>query len=223
MPPIPEEYSSELKDFLVQCFQREPADRPSAEVLCEHEWLKKHWGEHKELRPQESIPFLRRVSTDLQKAEGIRFLGVDVPRSDSQASDRAKQRTEDRSISPGVNFGGQSGTPPPPPKRLSNGPASPVSREDEPLQVPRDHSFIKTVFGKRTFFHYYYLLLIVVIDCANCVDSCSLSSLYADCQEAGRSLRRVYFNCAFELHPQCPSYLWSPHTITSIRELLIAT
>jgi serine/threonine protein kinase len=41
--PIPEECSEPLKDFLQQCFQKEPSMRPDAELLCEHPWLKKNW------------------------------------------------------------------------------------------------------------------------------------------------------------------------------------
>lgn len=41
--PIPEECSEPLKDFLQQCFQKDPSMRPDAELLCEHPWLKKNW------------------------------------------------------------------------------------------------------------------------------------------------------------------------------------
>ncbi|CAH2049726.1 unnamed protein product [Thlaspi arvense] len=40
LPPIPETLSLEGKDFLRQCFQRIPADRPSAELLLEHPFLR---------------------------------------------------------------------------------------------------------------------------------------------------------------------------------------
>ncbi|KAI0035295.1 protein kinase, partial [Vararia minispora EC-137] len=60
MPPLPEGCSGPLLDFLKTCFNKDPERRPSAEVLFEHEWLKKHWGLNKDLRPQDSIPFLRR-------------------------------------------------------------------------------------------------------------------------------------------------------------------
>lgn len=43
-PPIPETVSPLLDDFLRQCFQKDPASRPDAEKLFEHEWLKKNWG-----------------------------------------------------------------------------------------------------------------------------------------------------------------------------------
>ena len=47
MPPLPEGCSDLLKDFLKKCFNKDPAKRPSAEVLCEHQWLKQNWGAHK--------------------------------------------------------------------------------------------------------------------------------------------------------------------------------
>lgn len=39
-PTIPESLSPEGKDFLRCCFQRNPADRPSASKLLEHPFLK---------------------------------------------------------------------------------------------------------------------------------------------------------------------------------------
>ncbi|KAF8024256.1 hypothetical protein BT93_F1450 [Corymbia citriodora subsp. variegata] len=39
-PPIPEKLSSEGKDFLQLCFQRNPAQRPSAEKLLQHPFLR---------------------------------------------------------------------------------------------------------------------------------------------------------------------------------------
>ncbi|XP_059633020.1 mitogen-activated protein kinase kinase kinase 5-like isoform X2 [Cornus florida] len=39
-PPIPETLSSEGKEFLRWCFQRNPADRPSAVLLLEHPFLR---------------------------------------------------------------------------------------------------------------------------------------------------------------------------------------
>lgn len=44
MPPLPECASPMLEDFLKQCFNKDPTLRPSAELLCEHEWLKKSWS-----------------------------------------------------------------------------------------------------------------------------------------------------------------------------------
>jgi serine/threonine protein kinase len=47
MPPLPEDCSPLLEDFLKQCFDKDPTKRPSADLLCEHAWLKKNWGAHK--------------------------------------------------------------------------------------------------------------------------------------------------------------------------------
>lgn len=47
MPPIPPECSPEMEDFLQQCFKKDPRQRPDAETLFEHPWLKKAWGQHR--------------------------------------------------------------------------------------------------------------------------------------------------------------------------------
>ncbi|WZZ37498.1 hypothetical protein YC2023_020899 [Brassica napus] len=39
-PPVPETMSAEGKDFLRLCFQRNPAERPTASMLLEHRFLK---------------------------------------------------------------------------------------------------------------------------------------------------------------------------------------
>ncbi|CAN1190921.1 Mitogen-activated protein kinase kinase kinase 5 [Linum perenne] len=39
-PPVPETLSPDGKDFLLWCFKRNPAERPSASLLLEHRWLK---------------------------------------------------------------------------------------------------------------------------------------------------------------------------------------
>ena len=95
-PPFPENASPELKSFLSQCFEKDPTMRPSADVLFEHDWVKPHLAMNKvrrffssllsilsrayslgsvvpsffQLRPQDSIPFLRRVSADMENLKG---------------------------------------------------------------------------------------------------------------------------------------------------------
>jgi serine/threonine protein kinase len=55
-PPIPEGCSLELTDFLKQCFQKDPKKRPSAEELCDHDWLRKYWvGSQVSMEPCISI------------------------------------------------------------------------------------------------------------------------------------------------------------------------
>lgn len=39
-PVIPDSFSADCKDFLLQCFQKQPDERPSATSLLEHKWLK---------------------------------------------------------------------------------------------------------------------------------------------------------------------------------------
>lgn len=120
MPPLPESCSEPLKDFLRQCFHKDPTRRPSAETLCEHEWLKQNWAAHnKEIRPQDSIPFLRRVSADLQKTEAIKYLArIEMPEVERATPETA--------------------------------PSSPINRQlSNDAIYPRDHSFVKTTFSKR--------------------------------------------------------------------------
>lgn len=124
MPPLPEGCSPLLEDFLTQCFDKDPTKRPSADLLCEHQWLKMNWGVHKELRPQDSIPFLRRVSADLQKSEAVRFLAhIDMPESPVDGDVPVSSSPPRRRIS------------------LSSRPM------DQDIS-PREHSFVKTTFSK---------------------------------------------------------------------------
>lgn len=41
MPPLPEEISDDLGDFLRLCFIKDPKARPEAVVMFEHPWVKK--------------------------------------------------------------------------------------------------------------------------------------------------------------------------------------
>lgn len=43
IPPLPDDCSEALQDFLRQCFHKDPLQRPDAERLCEHPWLKMNW------------------------------------------------------------------------------------------------------------------------------------------------------------------------------------
>ncbi|EIN05999.1 hypothetical protein PUNSTDRAFT_136796 [Punctularia strigosozonata HHB-11173 SS5] len=125
-PPIPEGCSPELEDFLRLCFQKDPKKRPSAESLCDHEWLKKYWAGHKELRPQDSIPFIRRVSQEIQKSPlSARYLAsLDTSGQDASQLDET--------------------TPRPLGRRVSTGPTTPL----EDSISPREHTFVKTTFSK---------------------------------------------------------------------------
>lgn len=80
MPPLPPT-SPELEDFLKLCFIKEPADRPSAVLLFEHEWVRAARGDIG-TSPQDSLPFLRRVSQE-QRTDSQRIFAnpVDIPKA----------------------------------------------------------------------------------------------------------------------------------------------
>ncbi|PVF92803.1 hypothetical protein CPB86DRAFT_877616 [Serendipita vermifera] len=125
MPPIPGSCSPLMDDFLRQCFKKNPLERPSAEMLFEHPWLKATW--EKDLRPQDSIPFLRRVSVELNR-EGrtgppdVRQVLAESPRS-------GDLHIKTSLASPQI------------------GPLTPLS-PDSAEGAARQHSFIKTTFGR---------------------------------------------------------------------------
>jgi serine/threonine protein kinase len=158
-PPIPERFSGPPVSFLKECFHKDPAMRPSAEQLFEHEWLKNHWGLNKvslvsylwemlkfmgftkDLRPQDSIPFLRRVSTDLQKNGVARHLMANLELDSPVPQYVLEGDMTILSSSPG--------------HRSFTGSASPVPPEapqtDADLFEVREHTLVKTTLSKRTF------------------------------------------------------------------------
>ncbi|KAH9028035.1 hypothetical protein EDB83DRAFT_2319588 [Lactarius deliciosus] len=194
-PPIPERFSGPLVAFLKECFHKDPSMRPSTEQLFEHEWLKNHWGLEqgesgesqlrqkgkakfeyfsKDLRPQDSIPFLRRVSADLQKNGAARHLMANLE-LDSPIPVYASQQFDGDmamlSSSPG--------------RRSFTGSASPVLPEvpqsEADLFEIREHTFVKTTFGKP-------------VNCRVCMEPakkgavlCSHCSLIAHSKCAGRA------------------------------------
>ncbi|KAF7308499.1 hypothetical protein HMN09_00698900 [Mycena chlorophos] len=122
MPPLPENCSPSLEDFLRQCFNKNPAERPSAELLGEHEWLKNTGAQPRDLRPQDSIPFLRRVGADLQKSDAARsFAQLDVPEPPIEGEVHVSSS--------------------PPGRRVSR---TPLDTEIS----SHDHAFVKTTFSK---------------------------------------------------------------------------
>lgn len=41
-PPLPSSISEDMRNFLMQCFQKNPDDRPTANELLEHPWIRTH-------------------------------------------------------------------------------------------------------------------------------------------------------------------------------------
>ncbi|KAH9024585.1 kinase-like domain-containing protein [Lactarius pseudohatsudake] len=119
-PPIPERFSGPLVAFLKECFHKDPSMRPSAEQLFEHEWLKNHWGLNKDLRPQDSIPFLRPSERRPAKNGAARHLMANLELD-----------------SPIPVYAGQQ----------FDGDMAMLSSSPDFLEI-REHTFVKTTFGK---------------------------------------------------------------------------
>lgn len=51
-PPIPESLSSAGRDFLQKCFERDPANRPSAARLLEHAFVQNLHDQDSLVRPK---------------------------------------------------------------------------------------------------------------------------------------------------------------------------
>jgi len=94
-----------------------------------------HLAVIQELRPQDSIPFLRRVSTD------FRYLSQ-MDMSDSSPISASPKHKED------------SGMISPTGRRTSHSSIRPLDNDIS----PREHSFVKTTFSKRKFFDFVKLL-----------------------------------------------------------------
>ncbi|KAF9189075.1 hypothetical protein BGZ50_000975 [Haplosporangium sp. Z 11] len=62
-PPLPNNLSMDLLDFLCQCFQKDPSLRPSASALGRHVWIKRNFAS-KELKPMDSLPYMKRKSLE---------------------------------------------------------------------------------------------------------------------------------------------------------------
>ena len=100
MPPLPDNISDDLRDFLQLCFIKDPSARPSAVALSLHPWVCKDepkivsaplepWNALTSFqdRHMDSIPFLRRVSINSQRPSSSVFptYGEDPPRPPSMA------------------------------------------------------------------------------------------------------------------------------------------
>ncbi|XP_074581723.1 uncharacterized protein LOC141838210 [Curcuma longa] len=64
-PPIPETLSSEGKDFLQRCFHRNPAERPTANMLLDHPFLRNanHYNIHGSLQTFAGIKLANSISS----------------------------------------------------------------------------------------------------------------------------------------------------------------
>jgi len=99
-----------------------------------------------DLRPQDSIPFLRRVSADLHKNNAVRHIAnidlTEPPLPERPNVDRIITRGSSGHPIPNVSSS---------PVLLPSSPASPIpplSADTDILSV-REHTFVKTTFSKR--------------------------------------------------------------------------
>jgi len=68
-PPLPPGISEALKDFLLQCFRRNPKDRPTAEELMNHTWLMDEQRALNETWPKRDVPGVGGRSADAADPE----------------------------------------------------------------------------------------------------------------------------------------------------------
>ena len=61
-PQLPETFSGQFRDFILQCLAKEPEQRPSAEQLLKHEFIRMY---DDALRPFDMAGFVRTV-TDMR-------------------------------------------------------------------------------------------------------------------------------------------------------------
>lgn len=134
-----------------------------------------------ELRPQDSIPFLRRVSTDFQKSDVVRYLSQ-LDMSDSSPVSASSRNKDEFSV---VSLTGQR-------RSHSSVPPLPVDNDIS----PREHSFVKTTFDKRKFD------FVKVFFCLShsVVISRDLSSMPSARQEKCCSLFTVQSHFSQEMH-----------------------
>lgn len=67
-PPLPDGISTTIKDFLLLCFQKDPAMRSSAAVLLNHPWLQQTGQIHNTPRTSKSPPTDRSLMSSMAKS-----------------------------------------------------------------------------------------------------------------------------------------------------------
>ncbi len=135
-PPLPEGCSLELVDLLLQVFQREPINRPSAKALNYHAWIIKHWRhELQNLGIQDSLPMLnRRVTSKIGKGSVLSAFSAE----EIKASTVRRQGLQRLLSNSGTILRS-------PDKRPLTAPVSSVKRNSN---ATTDHSFVKSHFSQ---------------------------------------------------------------------------
>ncbi|TNY21708.1 hypothetical protein DMC30DRAFT_185015 [Rhodotorula diobovata] len=146
-PPIPDRCSSELHAFLKRCFKKDPKERPTAEELSSDPWLTKHFDLSLDMRPQDSLPFMRRISSDQRRtAQTAPTLSLADVLAESPAELKppvppfvASEPQGRTSFDSGYSAGDERATSPERPTR-----ATATATEE----TCRPHSFVRSSFSK---------------------------------------------------------------------------
>ncbi|GAN04190.1 protein kinase [Mucor ambiguus] len=191
-PPLPENISSDMKNFLEACFQKDPESRPSATELKQHPWI---------LQNQQRIKKTETYSHDLSSY--LRNHPQQVHPCDTADEDQSQQDEMDQSNmtlrnSSGIDMGESQMT-------LYDDEDEDTEQQIERLKVPlglRDeedyitHRFIHTSFGK--------------VECKVCGDLMTAQSIFCEvcaliCHE---HCKKSAFSCPPKVNEQQPSYDW---------------
>ncbi|GAA6035315.1 hypothetical protein JCM8097_008813 [Rhodosporidiobolus ruineniae] len=182
MPPLPSRSSDELRAFLMRCFRKNPKERPSAQELFEDPWVLKHFDPAKDVRPQDSLPFIRRLSTEYRRPtlnlplsmESLVAHAVDeleaspealVPPVPGYVREEARGM---ESLDSGYRASGETAR--------TSSPSLPEATEE----TPRPHNFVKTTFSK-------------AIDCKICGDTTRRHAVLCS-------------SCGLVLHQRCREF-----------------
>lgn len=147
MPPLPDDISPALDDFLRQCFIKNPRHRPSAAVLFEHPWIRMSSKEFQQLRPQDSVPFLRRMSMGSSRPNSAQIFNTDVKEGQqpfpSGLPNRAQSDPPTKRVSQALSVGSVDQDASMSSRRKTISIQSDMVESDNKI----NHAFVKTSFG----------------------------------------------------------------------------
>lgn len=192
MPPMPET-SPELEDFLKLCFVKEPALRPTAAMLWEHEWVRAGRGDLL-VRPQDSLPFLRRLSQEPahHRVEAQRVFSVNSAQARSANASLIDLSTEETSNMAQMSMVSLH-------SHVMQHGREERETSPETVSVGKAHALVKTSFAKRAYSTSTCTVANVsAITCHVCLLSLKKQALL--CQNCGLI---IHAKCSTRAHPKC--------------------
>eukprot|EP00808_Paulinella_micropora_P021792 g56479.t1 len=93
-PPLPDDISAALNDFMLQCFAKNPFNRPTASKLLKHPWLKE--ADEESSQPGVASPAAQKTEEELQ-------LELIAEAEDLRALDQRKETTVSLTELPGMD------------------------------------------------------------------------------------------------------------------------